>query len=353
MDFGKTERILQNGAFHEWVPFRAPNPSDSLQIYRNLQWGDLVDLYMADTRIIGRDEQDAGAIDEVDRHILGAEQFGWLVEEMGNSSAQWKVLGQQVLMAAFEIPLIGIVPLTEDAWNGYRWERNNLYDSVLVKDIENLVVLTGDIHTAWANNLEKGGDKVGVEFVCSSITKQNAGVSLPSAVITSSNPHIQYVELAGHGYYILDINQERVQTDYQWIGEITDPDDDARASGPFWSTATESRELTEENAASVPRASVFATPPPGVCETYPNEVGINETDLAAAVIGTYPNPFWEDFVVKTYLFGPEEVSVQLFDMKGALVEETSPIKLSQGLHYIRISGEGLIKGILHYENDSW
>ncbi|MBL4587369.1 MAG: alkaline phosphatase D family protein, partial [Flavobacteriales bacterium] len=245
-------------AFHEWVPFRAPNPNDSIQIYRSLKWGNLVDLFMVDTRIIGRDEQDANAIDDPNRHILGTEQLGWLIDGMDNSTAQWKVLGQQVLMAALEIPLVGIVPATEDAWNGYRAERNNLFDSVLVKDIENLVVLTGDIHTAWANNLEKDGDKVGVEFVTSSITKQNAGLSISDALITAANPHIQYVELGGHGYYILDINQQRVQVDYQWIGEITDSTDLSRSEGPFWQTLSESRELNEVNSASVARPSVSA-----------------------------------------------------------------------------------------------
>lgn len=329
-------------AYHEWIPFRAPNPSDSIQIYRSQQWGDLVDLFMADTRIIGRDEQDAGAIDDPNRHILGEEQLGWLVDGMVSSTAQWKVMGQQVLMASLEIPLIGIVPATEDAWNGYRWERDNLYDSVLVNDIENLVVLTGDIHTAWANNLEKDGDKVGVEFVCSSITNQNAGVSISSALITSTNPHIKYVELAGHGYYILDINQERVQADFQWVGDLSDPLDHSISDGPFWQTMDQSRELIEANSASVARPSVSATPPPNVCGT--TSVGIAEEAPIAAVIGTYPNPFWEDFVVKTYLFNSEQVSVQLFDIKGSMVKEISQEKLNQGLHYIRVDGTGLTEG---------
>ncbi len=330
-------------AFHEWVPFRAPNPNDSIQIYRSLQWGDLVDLFMLDTRIIGRDEQDVDAIDDPDRHIIGTEQLGWLTSEMDNSTAQWKILGQQVLMAKFEIPLVGIVPFTEDAWNGYRVERDNLYDSVLVKNIENLVVLTGDIHTAWANNLEKGGAKVGVEFVCSSITKQNAGISLPTQVITSSNPHIKYVELAGHGYYILDINQERVQADYRWVGVITDEFDYNQTEGPFWHTLDGSRELTESNSASVPRSEMPILPPPDVCRVPDVSIGEKE-DPVAAVIGTYPNPFWEDFVIKTYLFNSEKVSIELFDTKGALVKEVQPQTYGQGLHYIPVHASGLKEG---------
>lgn len=330
-------------AYHEWVPFRAPDPNDSIRIYRTLKWGELLELYMADTRIIGRDLQDDQAIDEPDRHILGAEQFGWLVNEMENSTSQWKILGQQVLMAALEIPLVGIVPLTEDAWNGYRWERNNLYDSVLVKNLDNFVVLTGDIHTAWANNLEKDGNNVGVEFVCSSITKQNAGISLPQEIITSTNPHIEFVELAGHGYYVLDVNLTRTQVDYQWVGDITNPDDHSETQGPFWQTISGSSSLTEVSGPSIPRSDANAILPPNACST-PVNIGIEKEDPIAAVIGTYPNPFSDQFVIKTYLFNQENVSIQIYDFKGSLIKEIGSQDLQTGLHYLEIDGSGFGKG---------
>lgn len=333
-------------AYHEWIPFRAPNPNDSIQIYRTLQWGDLVDLFIADTRIIGRDEQDANAIDDPDRHIMGETQLGWLTNEMSNSSAQWKVLGQQVMMGSLEIPLVGIPPASEDSWNGYRWERENFYDSVLVNNVENLVVLTGDIHTAWATNLEKGSDKVGVEFVCTSITTMNSPFSVPGSIITAANPHIKYAELVGHGYYILDINQERVQVDFNWTGDNEDPNDDSSTEGPFWLTADESRELTEANSASIPRAEMPVTMPPNACITETPNTGIEETPIAA-VIGTYPNPFWDNFVIKTYLFGNEDVSIQLYDNKGALVIDQRLSKMNRGLHYIEVKPKDLTEGIYY------
>lgn len=333
-------------AYHEWIPFREPNPSDSLQIYRTLKWGDLVDLFMADTRIIGRDEQNANAIDDPDRHILGEAQLGWLTNEMANSTAQWKVLGQQVMMGALEIPFIGIPPASEDSWNGYRWERENFYDSVRVHDIENLVVLTGDIHTAWAMNLEQGNDKVGVEFVCSSITTMNSPFSVPASVITAANPHIKYAELTGHGYYILDINQERVQCDFNYVGDIEDPNDKNTATeGPYWFTADQSRQLSSSNTASVPRAAMPILPPPNSCMSPEDTTGTGIAEQPiAAVIGTYPNPFWNDFLIKTFLFDKQTVSVQVFDSKGALVIDQGTNQLAQGLHYIEVDGSQLPTG---------
>ncbi|MFT6760686.1 MAG: alkaline phosphatase D, partial [Psychroserpens sp.] len=329
-------------AYHEWIPFRAPNLNDSIQIYRTQPWGDLVDLFMADTRIIGRDEQDANAIDDADRHIMGEEQLGWLTNEMSNSTAQWKVLGQQVMMGSLEIPFLGIPPASEDSWNGYRWERENFYDSVLVNNIENLVVLTGDIHTAWATNLEKGSDKVGVEFVCSSITTMNSPFSVPSAIITAANPHIKYAELVGHGYYILDINQERVQVDFNWTGNNEDPNDLSQTAGPFWYTADSTRELTEGNSASSPRAEMPISLPPHTCYLEPNSV--SDVELVAAVIGTYPNPFRDNFIVKTYLFTQQNVAIELYDMKGSLVTTVDSEKLGIGLHYLNVEASNLMKG---------
>ena len=329
-------------AYHEWIPFRAPNASDSLQIYRTQPWGDLVDLFMADTRIIGRDEQDANAIDDPDRHILGETQLGWLTTEMANSTSQWKVLGQQVMMGALEIPLIGIPPASEDSWNGYRWERENFYDSVLVNNIENLVVLTGDIHTAWATNLELGNDKVGVEFVCTSVTTMNSPLPVPSAIITAANPHIKYAELVGHGYYILDINQERLQVDFNWTGDNEDPNDLSQTAGPFWYSNDQARELTESNSASEPRAEMPVLLPPNACYVTPNSV--TDESPIAAVIGTYPNPFWDSFLIKTFLFDNEPVSIQVFDGKGALVINQNEQKLGKGLHYLNVDGQHLPEG---------
>ena len=284
-------------AYHEWIPFREPNSNDSLQIYRSLQWGDLVDLFMADTRIIGRDEQNANAIDDPDRHILGESQMDWLIDNMSTSTAQWKILGQQVMMGELEIPFIGIPPASEDSWNGYRWERENFYDSVLVNNIENLVVLTGDIHTAWATNLEKGGTKVGVEFVCSSITTMNSPSPVPANIITGANPHIKFAELTGHGYYILDINQQRVQTDFQWVGNIEDPSDNSSTEGPFWFCSNESRELSgEPSSPSIPRSDIPIVMPRYACSSIEDSTGTGVADVpVAAVFGTYPNPFWENF----------------------------------------------------------
>ncbi len=106
-------------AYHEWMPIRTG--SDRAKIYRTFNWGNLVNLHMLDTRLIGRDKQidivelaglagpeKQGAalatFSQPTRQMLGAEQLSWLQGQMATSNATWTVLGQQVLMARMEFP---------------------------------------------------------------------------------------------------------------------------------------------------------------------------------------------------------------------------------------------------------
>lgn len=330
-------------AFDEWIPMRKPDPQDTLRIYRTLEWGDLLDIIMIDTRIIGRDSQvTGGAIDDPARYLLGPQQLGWVSDEMQASASTWKVIGQQVMMAPLEIPFVG--PFATDSWDGYRAERNRFYDSVLVHNIDNIVVVTGDIHTAWANNLEKDTSKVGVEFITTSITTLNSPFPIPPVLIQSANPHIQYLDLFNHGFFVLDLNKARTQADFYIVGDIETPGDQTISPVAHWYVNDGERFLREGTGPSVPRSSLPVLQP---SKTPPNPVRL-DPDLPqpkAALIGTYPNPFWEEFVVKAYLFKPEKVSMNLYDGKGAIVRESPAEQLGAGLHYLPMEGSELESGV--------
>ncbi|KTF13221.1 alkaline phosphatase D family protein [Pseudoalteromonas sp. H105] len=105
-------------AYFEWMPIR--NVADKERIYRRFEFGDLVSLYMLDTRVLARDEQlnygdfdltsaqgqsdFVNAISSPSRALLGNEQLTWLTDGMTTSNAQWQVLGQQVLMTKMYLP---------------------------------------------------------------------------------------------------------------------------------------------------------------------------------------------------------------------------------------------------------
>ncbi|WP_046247300.1 alkaline phosphatase D family protein [Hymenobacter terrenus] len=109
-----------NQAWFEYLPARV---ADKTKIYRRFEFGNLVNLLMLDTRIVGRDKQlslasyftapgntfNAAAFandwQKADRSMLGFDQRTWLATALGSSSASWQVLGSQVLMGKMYIPV--------------------------------------------------------------------------------------------------------------------------------------------------------------------------------------------------------------------------------------------------------
>ena len=110
-------------AYFEWLPIRPFEEDNNEIIYRSFEFGNLVSLYMLDTRVLARDEQlsysnpnyydnlgnfNATAFQSdllnPSRSMLGTEQLNWLQGKFSSSSATWQVLGQQVLMGKMFLP---------------------------------------------------------------------------------------------------------------------------------------------------------------------------------------------------------------------------------------------------------
>lgn len=106
-------------AYFEWMPIR-PIDDQHIKIYRQFDFGNLVQLTMLDTRIIARDKQldyadymTANGLNAVKfqadltnpaRTLMGYAQRDWLLGKLQQSNATWNVLGQQILMAKMLIP---------------------------------------------------------------------------------------------------------------------------------------------------------------------------------------------------------------------------------------------------------
>lgn len=337
-------------AYYEWQPIRLPDNSDPDRIFRKLSYGDLMDFFMLDTRLYARDEQVTGsAVSDPSRNMLGPDQLKWLVDEMKASNAQWKVLGQQVMMAPLEA--FGF-PLNTDQWDGYQGERNRLYDSILTHNLQNVVVLTGDIHTAWANDLpgdnynsNTGAGSIGVEFVTTSVTSFNSVVNFGQQVIQLANPHIKYINLSDHGYFVLDLNQSRTQADYFFMDRIDTQGDYGYDHEESWMTEDQDGFLQKATDTAAAALAVQATQP---SKTPPNlAIGIDDPKSpagAVALLGAYPNPFEADMTIKYYLHTSGNVALQLTDLRGKVLEKQEAGKQAPGLHFANFQGLDLPAG---------
>src|SRR5699024_9441494 len=99
-----TRKLNALRAYFEWMPIRPVIEGSDEAIFRTFRFGDLVDLHMLDTRLIGRDRQlsyfdyftSDGSLDEArfkadvgapNRTMLGAEQLLWLQTSLSQSTA--------------------------------------------------------------------------------------------------------------------------------------------------------------------------------------------------------------------------------------------------------------------------
>lgn len=329
-------------AYMEWMPIRQPNPTDTFRIYRDFNLGNLADIYMLDTRLEGRSEQVSnGQQNDPNRYIISPTQFDWLKNKMLNSTAKWQILGQQVMMAPLQI--FG-TPVNMDQWDGYNSQRDSLYSFVTNNNIDNMIVLTGDIHTSWANDLPlpgynstTGANSVGVEFVTTSITSSNSPIGA-SAIVQAFNPHVKYVNLTNHGYYILDLNYSRAQADFYNISDIESHNYTVTTDGG-WYTLDGTQHLLQ--ASSPATGGVY----PPLAPLMNNFVGIEDPEDNVIILAAFPNPFYEQVVIQYHTYKAEEMTITLSDLNGKVVFTNNIGKSNKGVNYAHFDGSGLSEGM--------
>ena len=230
-------------AWYEHNPVRAsylPGSPD-LRIYRRFDFGSLLRLNMLDTRQYRTDQpgdvpndfgpQALGAAN-VTGTLTGPEQEAWLVDGLRSSPALWNVLGQQVMMAATRFvtpPPASIVNL--DQWDGYSPQRARLLAAVRASGAPNPVVLAGDIHSTWVNDLKLNFDDaaspvVATEFVATSITSQFPAELVPvvEASNRAFNPWVRYFNGRTHGWLRMDVDRSRWLTEERSVATVAVPD---------------------------------------------------------------------------------------------------------------------------------
>ena len=263
-------------AYYEWMPIRENRSAQQLQIYRSFRFGDLVDLIMLDTRLTGRDEQvdrdNNLAVQDSNRSLLGDTQEAWLfgeLEESMKNGTQWRVLGQQVFFGA-QAPRDEI--RNSDKWDGYQGNRNRIFDFIEKHTLENLVVLTGDIHSSWALDVPRdpwgaydsttGLGSLAVEFVTPAVSSPSQFTTRPEEADAAhqarmvASPHLKFVDQVHRGYFILDITPERAQADWYFVSTVATRSTAQRFIRGFYTSAG-SNHLTE---ATRPMASRLDVP---------------------------------------------------------------------------------------------
>ncbi len=267
------------------------NPIEEISIYRTFVFGDLLELVMSDERLYrdgppcGLDTLDrlltpgCGEEEDAGRTMLGGEQLDYFLGKMTNSTRTWKIWGNETMFMQLkqantfvEALRKGLDPLNPpsppgpqgagegvyfnlDQWDGYQAERRRISQEI-GENVENFVVITGDLHTflagyarpdydeayvpdetappAYENGVLEAPpqDRVGVCFMGASVTSANLveiatlgtgsnqapavpgpgpeGGDIFTAQTQSANPHIAYLDSTIHGYNLIEVTPDEL-----------------------------------------------------------------------------------------------------------------------------------------------
>ncbi len=149
--------------------------------------------------------------------------------EMLSSTARWNVLGQQVMMARVDRTAGPEASFSMDQWSGYDVARRRLLDFMATRRISNPIVLTGDIHSNWVNDLKVDFDHandpaVATEFVCTSISSGGNGLQFVKnhAELLSENPFVKF-QNSERGYVRCTVTPEEWRSDFQVVEYVDKP----------------------------------------------------------------------------------------------------------------------------------
>jgi len=264
-------------AYYEWMPVREPSRGPEA-FFRSYSYGDLLTLAAIETRLFARDRQlehadilptlktpediehfRANILQDQTREMLGAAQIDYLDRAFRTSVGQgqpWRLVANQIIMAEVIAPdltsyvseedIVDLerqwdqarafvqmsaleLPMNFDAWDGYPAARERFYAMARNAGDDGLIVVTGDTHTWWANELfARGGEQMGVEFGTHSVTSPSpfgdsflGGRGDDYALLaTRRNEGVRYLSGKNHGFIRLDIARDGARAEFMAVDTI-------------------------------------------------------------------------------------------------------------------------------------
>ena len=263
------------------------DPTEEIGIYRSFSFGNLMELVLTDERLY-RDSHPCGerttdkyltpGCDEIaaeGRTMLGDQQKRYFLNRITNSPRKWKIWGNETMVMQLKLANTYLqggadeifsdvsrnsngdgVYLSLDQWDGYQAERRKISRRVRESGTENVVAITGDIHTFIAGYVKENYDNpvneppnaVGTAFVCGSITSSNlfelalgadnggagdnsrippltgqAFAELQTALQQPSNPHFVFNDSSAHGYNLMEVKKDELICTMKAVRTIQEP----------------------------------------------------------------------------------------------------------------------------------
>jgi alkaline phosphatase D len=255
--FFEARRAAAYQAWFEHMPVRPSRllAGGEVRVYGTTDWGDLARIYLLDTRqyrsaqacttsptpercdlragrklLFGgggggeyRDPTEPAcraALQDPAQTMLGAEQERWLDGAIAGSRARWNAIAQGVMFTTVAEGTPESPRIWTDCWAGYPLARERILSSLAKHGTSNPVILTGDIHSFWLNEVrDRTGSTAALELVTSSIATSNSDKS----AFVRQNPHVVYHEGQHSGYVRCEFTRDALRADFVRVEDIRDP----------------------------------------------------------------------------------------------------------------------------------
>ena len=264
-------------AFFEWMPVREqPAGIEKEKLWRHFSFGNLATMTTLETRHTGRsvqvnynehlesianDTQRDRFLGEVlgdpNRAILSNEMENFLAKSLADSvskQATWRIIGNQIPIARTHVPDVGNritpettgdnpipeshiqfsrlgeldLPLYLDTWDGYPAARQRFYNLCRDAGASDLIVLTGDSHAFWANELYDGSNQpMGVELGTTGITSPGdfenygpEGAAALDKLVSEHNREVVWTDCTNRGFVKLILTPESARAEYIIVNTV-------------------------------------------------------------------------------------------------------------------------------------
>ncbi|MCF6318578.1 MAG: alkaline phosphatase D family protein, partial [Proteobacteria bacterium] len=266
-------------AYYEWLPVRDPvHDSDRQNYWRHYKFGDLASLITLESRHSGRSEQIS--LDEnvpnlrnkqqakdfmqtivgaQNRNMLSKDMEAFLSDELQESvdaGRRWRIIGNPSVIAKSTSPqlegdffkqlksqlqpkeqkklatLVRLgqldIPADLDMWDGYPAARERFYQIAKDAGARDLLVISGDSHSFWANALyDADAQAMGVELGTTGISSPRSLMKLGEKAMLqydqlnmAHNKEIVWADGRHRGFIRLEINHQGGHADFITVSNV-------------------------------------------------------------------------------------------------------------------------------------
>lgn len=237
-------RRQRDAAYRAWwehmpAPLSAKPKDADATIYGAWRFGRLADVIVLDGRqyrsrhACFEGKRGAGLTGDCaerllpERTMLGVAQERWLDRRLSQRHGRWTIIAQQTVMAEIDRGRDATPAYWMDGWDGHPAARQRLLESIAGHQVENPVVLGGDVHSFWVADLKRDfarpqSPAIASEIVGTSITSEGPAPQTVERLL-ARNPHLKYGRSDRRGYATLRLQPDAAEAVFRAVDDVADP----------------------------------------------------------------------------------------------------------------------------------